>query len=90
MYLVFSCIFVNHAGNKVNLSDRYVIQMNFLRNHQYLTQTAALLRNVRKLESLIETKNLCTKGCDQGNQKYYFYLPDYGKIGCPAANQGTK
>ena len=56
-----------YAGNKVKLSDWYVIQMNFLRNHQYQTQTAMRLRNSRKLENLREIEELCTKGCDHKN-----------------------
>ena len=52
-----------YAGNKVNLSDWYVIQMNFLKNHQYYTKTAVRLRNARKLENLKEIEYLCTKGC---------------------------
>lgn len=57
-----------YAGNKINLSDWYVIQMNFLRNHKYHTQTAIRLRNARKLENLKEIENLCTKACKQVNQ----------------------
>ena len=56
-----------YAGNKVKLSDWYIIQMNFLRNHQYQTQTAMRLRNSRKLENLREIEELCTKGCDHKN-----------------------
>ncbi len=54
-----------YAGKTVNLTDWYVIQMNFLRNHEYHTQTAIRLRNARKLDNLREIEHLCANGCDQ-------------------------
>lgn len=57
-----------YAGNKINLSDWYVIQMNFLKNHQYHTQTAIRLRNARKLENLREIENLCSRNVEQKSQ----------------------
>lgn len=53
-----------YSGNKIDLSDWYVIQMNFLRNHNYQTNSAKQLRGERKLQNLREIENLCTKGCD--------------------------
>ena len=57
-----------YAGNKVHLSEWYVIQMNFLRGHQYYTQTAIRLRNARKQENLREIEQLCAQGCVQEKQ----------------------
>lgn len=53
-----------YSGNKIDLSDWYVIQMNFLRNHNYQTNSAKKLRDERKLQNLREIETLCTKGCD--------------------------
>jgi predicted metal-dependent HD superfamily phosphohydrolase len=53
-----------YTGNKIDLSDWYVIQMNFLRNHDYQTSSAQQLRGERKLQNLREVENLCTKGCN--------------------------
>lgn len=53
-----------YSGNKIDLSDWYIIQMNFLRNHNYQTSSAQYLRGERKLQNLKEIENLCTKGCD--------------------------
>lgn len=51
-------------GNKVSLCDWYVIQMNFLRNHNYFTNSAMELRNERKLQNLEEIQQLCTYHCE--------------------------
>ncbi|MDY0104651.1 MAG: HD domain-containing protein [Lentimicrobium sp.] len=61
-----------YSGNKIELSDWYVIQMNFLRSHSYQTASAKELRNERKLQNLREIENLCTRGCrheEDGNNQ---------------------
>lgn len=52
-----------YSGNKIDLSEWYVIQMNFLKNHKYLTDSAYQLRHDRKIQNLKEIENLCIIGC---------------------------
>jgi len=57
------------SGNKIDLSEWYIIQMDFLRNHTYFTNSAANLRNERKWQNLKEIEKLCTSGCKHNNVK---------------------
>ncbi len=57
------------AGNKIDLCEWYIIQMDFLRNHKYFTESARKLRNQRKQENLTEIEQLCTFRCNERNQK---------------------
>lgn len=52
------------SGNKINLCDWYIIQMDFLRKHKYFTESALKLREKRKLENLLEIEHLCTFNCN--------------------------
>jgi hypothetical protein len=51
------------SGNKVDLKDWYILQMEFLRNHTYFTESAIRLRDERKLQNLREIEQLCTSNC---------------------------
>lgn len=53
------------TGNKVNLCDWYIIQMEFLRKHSYFTKSARKLRDQRKQENLEEIEQLCTFNCNE-------------------------
>lgn len=53
------------AGNRINLNEWYIIQMEFLKNHTYFTQSARMLRDQRKLENLQEVEQLCTLRCNE-------------------------
>ncbi|MFZ4564659.1 MAG: hypothetical protein ACOYNU_14870, partial [Bacteroidales bacterium] len=44
---------------KTNLAQWLAIQVKFLSEHQYFTNSASTLRNVKKLEHLEEIKRLC-------------------------------
>lgn len=57
------------AGNKIDLCEWYVIQMDFLRNHSYFTESARKLREKRKLENLLEIEHLCTFRCNENEKK---------------------
>ena len=57
------------SGNKIDLCEWYIIQMDFLRNHTYFTASAANLRNERKWQNLKEIEQLCTSGCKQNSVK---------------------
>jgi predicted metal-dependent HD superfamily phosphohydrolase len=54
-----------YSGNKIDLKEWYVIQMNFLKNHKYLTDSAYQLRHDRKIQNLKEIEQLCVNGCKQ-------------------------
>ncbi len=49
--------------NKMNLKQWYNLQVNFLENHQYYTDTSIALRQEKKIENLNEIKELlnCNK-----------------------------
>ncbi|MBL7903459.1 MAG: HD domain-containing protein [Bacteroidales bacterium] len=57
------------AGNRINLSEWYIIQMEFLKNHTYFTDSAKKLREQRKLENLREVEQLCTHRCNEMKNK---------------------
>ncbi len=60
------------AGNKINLCEWYIIQMDFLRKHSYFTESARKLRDQRKHENLLEIEHLCTFNCNENpNKKKY-------------------
>ncbi|GAB1403155.1 MAG: HD domain-containing protein [Lentimicrobiaceae bacterium] len=54
------------SGNCINLSDWYILQMNFLKSHQYFTPSARRLRDEVKLKNLKEIETLCTRECGHG------------------------
>jgi uncharacterized protein len=45
-------------GNKITLLDWYKLQMDFLNNHRYFTQSAQMLRNERKAQNMAEILQL--------------------------------
>lgn len=51
------------SGKLINLSDWYILQMDFLKSHQYFTSSAKRLRNEVKLQNLKEIELLCTRRC---------------------------
>ncbi|HAH58835.1 MAG: HD domain-containing protein [Lentimicrobium sp.] len=51
------------SGKPVTLSDWYILQMKFLKSHQYFTASATKLRNEVKLQNLKEIETLCTRRC---------------------------
>jgi predicted metal-dependent HD superfamily phosphohydrolase len=57
------------SGNKINLCEWYIIQMDFLKKHQYFTESARKLREQRKQENLMEIEHLCTFRCNENQQK---------------------
>ncbi|MHC1773771.1 MAG: HD domain-containing protein [Lentimicrobium sp.] len=57
------------AGNKINLCEWYIIQMDFLKKHHYFTDSARKLREQRKLENLMEIEHLCTFRCNDNRHK---------------------
>jgi predicted metal-dependent HD superfamily phosphohydrolase len=57
------------TGNKIDLCEWYVIQMEFLKNHRYFTESARRLREQRKLENLLEIEHLCTFKCNGKHRK---------------------
>jgi len=52
------------TGRKINLCDWYIIQMEFLRNHRYFTESAKNLRTEQKNRNLYEIEHLCTFRCN--------------------------
>jgi predicted metal-dependent HD superfamily phosphohydrolase len=52
------------TGNKIDLCEWYIIQMEFLKNHRYFTESARKLREQRKHENLLEIEQLCTFKCN--------------------------
>ncbi|MGE5384039.1 MAG: HD domain-containing protein [Omnitrophica WOR_2 bacterium] len=44
-------------GNKINLYDWYMLQLQFLKNHHYFTKSAQILRNERKNINMAEIQH---------------------------------